>query len=116
MLLGDKMQRRQGAMLLGILGLIGSTLLFMFSRYYYELLIARFLQGFSDSCVWILCLCLVADTFPKGELGLQMGKVMVCYSIGMTSGPPIGGMWQNLRKHWQHQCFDFFYHMYLVSD
>ncbi|KAI8575640.1 hypothetical protein K450DRAFT_260802 [Umbelopsis ramanniana AG] len=94
--LGDKMQRRQGAMLLGILGLIGSTLLFMFSRHYYELLIARFLQGFSDSCVWILCLCLVADTFPKGELGLQMGKVMVCYSIGMTSGPPIGALYHQL--------------------
>ncbi|KAG2177477.1 hypothetical protein INT44_007988 [Umbelopsis vinacea] len=95
-ILSDKMQRRQGAMLLGILGLIGSTLLFMFSRHYYELLIARFLQGFSDSCVWILCLCLVADTFPKGELGLQMGKVMVCYSIGMTSGPPIGALYHQL--------------------
>ncbi|GAB5590830.1 hypothetical protein Unana1_05730 [Umbelopsis nana] len=90
-ILSDKMQRRQGAMLFGILGLIASTLLFMFSRNYWELLLARFLQGVADSCVWILCLCLIADTFPKGELGLQMGKVMVCYSIGMTSGPPIGG-------------------------
>ncbi|CAO3689333.1 unnamed protein product [Umbelopsis vinacea] len=94
--LGDRMQRRQGAMLFGILGLIGSTLLFMFSTFYWELLIARFLQGFADSCVWILCLCLVADTFPKGELGLQMGKVMVCYSIGMTSGPPIGALYHQL--------------------
>ncbi|KAH8552540.1 major facilitator superfamily domain-containing protein [Umbelopsis sp. PMI_123] len=94
--IGDRLQRRQGSMLIGILGLIASTLLFMFSRYYYELLIARFLQGFSDSCVWILCLCLVADTFPKGELGLQMGKVMVCYSIGMTSGPPIGALYHQL--------------------
>ncbi|KAI9281006.1 major facilitator superfamily domain-containing protein [Umbelopsis sp. AD052] len=88
--LGDKMKRRQGPMLIGILGLIASTLLFMFSRHYYELLIARFLQGIADSCVWILCLCLVAENFPKGELGLQMGKVMVFYSVGMTSGPPIG--------------------------
>ncbi|KAG2172966.1 hypothetical protein INT44_004707 [Umbelopsis vinacea] len=94
--LGDKMKRRQGPMLIGILGLIASTLLFMFSRHYYELLIARFLQGIADSCVWILCLCLVAENFPKGELGLQMGKVMVFYSVGMTSGPPIGALYHQL--------------------
>ncbi|KAJ2956910.1 hypothetical protein NQZ79_g7305 [Umbelopsis isabellina] len=95
-LLSDRLQRRQGAMLIGILGLIASTLLFMFSRSYWQLLLARFLQGFSDSCVWILCLCLVADTFPQGEMGLQMGKVMVCYSIGMTSGPPIGALYHQM--------------------
>jgi MFS family permease len=92
MLTGDKLKKRKYAMLIGIVGFMASLLLFMFSQSYWELLLARFLQGFASSCVWILCLCLIADSFPKGELGLQMGKTVVFSFVGMTCGPPIGGM------------------------
>ncbi|RCH82769.1 hypothetical protein CU097_003565 [Rhizopus azygosporus] len=92
--LGDRLKHRQGLMLVGILGLIGSTLLFMFSEYYWELLIARFLQGISDACVWTLGMCLISDTFPIEELGTQMGRVMTFHSIGMVAGAPIGALYQ----------------------
>ncbi|KAG1219368.1 hypothetical protein G6F68_021429 [Rhizopus microsporus] len=78
-------------MLAGILGLLGSTLLFMLGQLYWELLLARFLQGFSDACVWTLGMCLISDTFPLEELGTQMGRVMMFHSIGMVAGAPIGG-------------------------
>lgn len=61
-------------MLAGILGLLGSTLLFMLGQLYWELLLARFLQGFSDACVWTLGMCLISDTFPLEELGTQVKK------------------------------------------
>jgi MFS family permease len=72
--LGDRLKHRQGLMLAGILGLLGSTLLFMLGRLYWELLLARFLQGFSDACVWTLGMCLISDTFPLEELGTQVKK------------------------------------------
>jgi MFS family permease len=65
-------------MLIGILGLIGSTLLFMFSEYYWELLVARFLQGIADACVWTLGMCLISDTFPIEELGTQVILNTMC--------------------------------------
>lgn len=59
-------------MLVGIAGLLGATLLFLFATQFWQLLLARFLQGFSDACVWTLGMCLMADTFPIEELGAQV--------------------------------------------
>jgi MFS family permease len=66
------MKHRQLPMVAGIAGLLGSTFLFLFATAYWELLLARFLQGFSDACVWTLGMCLIADTFPLNELGTQV--------------------------------------------
>ncbi|KAG1445185.1 hypothetical protein G6F46_010954 [Rhizopus delemar] len=98
--LGDRLKHRQGLMLAGILGLLGSTLLFMLGRLYWELLLARFLQGFSDACVWTLGMCLISDTFPLEELGTQMGRVMMFHSIGMVAGAPIGVERKNNPPEW----------------
>ncbi|CAO3627753.1 unnamed protein product [Mucor hiemalis] len=70
--LADRMKHRQWPMVAGIAGLLGATLLFLFATSYWELLLARFLQGFSDACVWTLGMCLIADTFPIEELGTQV--------------------------------------------
>ncbi|KAI8382349.1 major facilitator superfamily domain-containing protein [Blakeslea trispora] len=89
--LADRMKHRQWPMVAGIAGLLGATFLFLFANAYWQLLLARFLQGFSDACVWTLGMCLIADTFPLEELGTQMGKVLLFHSIGLVSGSPIGG-------------------------
>lgn len=68
----DRMNNRQLPMVVGISGLLGATLLFLFATKFWELLLARFLQGFSDACVWTLGMCLVADSFPIEELGTQV--------------------------------------------
>ncbi|KAI8098142.1 major facilitator superfamily domain-containing protein [Gilbertella persicaria] len=70
--LADRMKYRQWPMVAGIAGLLGATFLFLFATTYWELLLARFLQGFSDACVWTLGMCLVADTFALEELGTQV--------------------------------------------
>jgi MFS family permease len=72
MVTGDRIKHRKIPMLLGICGIIASSLMFLFINKYYEFLIARALQGFADASVWTLGLALVADTFPLEELGVQV--------------------------------------------
>ncbi|RUS21766.1 major facilitator superfamily domain-containing protein [Endogone sp. FLAS-F59071] len=91
-ILGDRTSTRQYPMLLGIFGLILSTLILMFAAQYWLLLVARFFQGISAACVWTLGLTLVADTIPSKDLAIEMGKIMISYSVGMLAGPPIGGV------------------------
>ena len=71
------MKHRQWPMVAGIAGLLGATFLFLFANAYWQLLLARFLQGFSDACVWTLGMCLVADTFPLEELGTQVNIIIM---------------------------------------
>jgi MFS family permease len=68
------MKHGQLPMIAGIAGLLGANFLFLFATAYWEFLMVRFLQGFSNSCVWALGMCLIADTFPTDELGTQVGK------------------------------------------
>lgn len=72
-------------MVAGLFGLLGSTLLFMFAQKFWELLLARLLQGISSACVWTLGMCLMADRFPIEELGTQVA-VDYCISSYFTKG------------------------------
>ena len=72
--LGDKVKQRRLPMLLGTGASMAANLLFMFSVTYPMLLIARFLQGVSNACVWTMCLCLIADNWPREELGKYFHK------------------------------------------
>ncbi|KAG2181365.1 hypothetical protein INT43_008948 [Umbelopsis isabellina] len=93
---GDRFKKRRSTMVIGILALIAALFLFMYSQYYWELLLARFLQGLASACVWILNMCLVADSFPQGEMGSQMGNVVVFSFIGVTCAAPIGALYHQL--------------------
>lgn len=89
--LGDRIKQRRLPMLLGTIASMAANLLFMLSTTYPMLLIARFLQGVSNACVWTMCLCLIADNWPKDQLGVQMGKLVGFYPLGMMVGLPAGG-------------------------
>ncbi|KAG2235098.1 hypothetical protein INT48_002439 [Thamnidium elegans] len=89
--MGDRIKKRKIPMLMGIGGMIISTLLFLFIDKYYQFLIARALQGFADASVWTLGMAMVADAYPIEELGSKMSKVLLSYSIGLVAGAPIGG-------------------------
>ena len=68
--LGDKIKQRRVPMLLGIAASITANLMFMFAIAYWMLLLARFLQGVSNACVWTMSLCLIADNWPEDQLGM----------------------------------------------
>lgn len=77
--LGDKIKQRRLPMLLGTGASMAANILFMLSVTYPMLLIARFLQGVSNACVWTMCLCLIADNWPREELGKYLHKKKTHY-------------------------------------
>ncbi|KAF9951193.1 hypothetical protein BGZ72_007231 [Mortierella alpina] len=89
--LGDHFVSRRVPMLIGLVGMIVSTVLFMVAHNFYMFLLARLLQGVAAGSVWTLGLALISDVFPAHTLGVQMGKALVGYTLGLMMGPPLGG-------------------------
>lgn len=79
-------------MLIGLVGMLISTALFMVASNFYVFLAARLLQGVAGGSVWTLGLALITDVFPAHTLGVQMGKALVGYTLGLMMGPPLGGL------------------------
>ncbi|KAI9485302.1 MAG: major facilitator superfamily domain-containing protein [Benjaminiella poitrasii] len=94
--LGDRIKQRRLPMLLGTTASIAANVLFMLSTTYSMLLVARVLQGISNACVWTMCLCLVADNWPRDQLGSQMGKLVGFYPLGMMVGLPAGVLYSEI--------------------
>ncbi|KAF9960133.1 hypothetical protein BGZ72_007820 [Mortierella alpina] len=91
-ILSDKMASRRKPMMIGLTGLLVSTIIFMLAKTYWLLIIARFFQGVSGGAVWTLGLALMTDSFAASEMGVQMGKSLIGHTIGLLGGPPIGGL------------------------
>ncbi|KAF9286189.1 hypothetical protein BGZ68_003134 [Mortierella alpina] len=91
-ILSDKMASRRKPMMIGLTGLLVSTVIFMLAKTYWLLIIARFFQGVSGGAVWTLGLALMTDSFAASEMGIQMGKSLIGHTIGLLGGPPIGGL------------------------
>ncbi|KAG0365907.1 hypothetical protein BGZ54_006059 [Gamsiella multidivaricata] len=90
--LGDYFVSRRVPMLIGLVGMLLSTVLFMFATNFYIFLLARLLQGVAGGSVWTLGLALITDVFPAHTLGVQMGKALIGYTLGLMMGPPLGGI------------------------
>ncbi|MBP1627671.1 MAG: permease [Holophagaceae bacterium] len=88
--LGDRFGRRY-AMLWGLVGLGGTTLLFAFSHAFWLLLLARILQGLSATATWTSGMALVADHWPSEHRGKAMGTCFAFANLGVFLGPPIAG-------------------------
>ncbi|KAF9421506.1 hypothetical protein BGZ94_008812 [Podila epigama] len=90
--LSDKMASRRQPMIIGLTGLLVATIIFMFAKVFWLLLVARFFQGVSGGAVWTLGLALMTDSFAADEMGIQMGKALIGHTMGLLGGPPIGGL------------------------
>jgi MFS family permease len=88
----DKGTSRRLPFVLGLLALGGSTVMFWFARDGASLVIARVLQGLSGAAVWTVGLALVVDTVGKDRTGLAMSFVSVSTTVGLVSGPFLGGI------------------------
>ena len=91
-ILSDKMASRRLPMMIGLTGLLISTVIFIFAHTYWLLIFARFFQGVSGGAVWTLGLALMTDSFSADEMGIQMGKALIGHTMGLLGGPPIGGL------------------------
>ncbi|KAI9144823.1 major facilitator superfamily domain-containing protein [Paraphysoderma sedebokerense] len=90
-LLSDRYHARKGPMLLGLLGLSFTTVMFAFAVEYWQLVLARVMQGVAAGASWTVGLSLLADVFPPEKLGSAIGPVMSCNHLGFLVGPPLGG-------------------------
>ncbi|KAI8814865.1 major facilitator superfamily domain-containing protein [Cladochytrium replicatum] len=93
-ILSDRVRKRKLLMLIGLAGLLLSTLFFAMGKFlgFAAFFIARFFQGASSAVVWTLGLALVSDHYRSGEgIGAAMGIVLSGFTVGQVAGAPIGG-------------------------
>jgi DHA1 family solute carrier family 18 vesicular amine transporter 1/2 len=88
--ISDRVGRRL-PMLLGLVGLALSTAVFAFATDFFQLVLARALQGVAAGITWSAGLALLADAYEAVDRGWAMGVSMSAVSAGSLLGPPLGG-------------------------
>ncbi|UPX13264.1 uncharacterized protein EKO05_0003782 [Ascochyta rabiei] len=90
--LADRGSSRRSPLLLGLLALLGSTVLLQVGNSTGILIAGRVLQGASAAVVWVIGLALLADTVPQENLAQAMGYVSLGMSLGILIAPLLGGV------------------------
>lgn len=88
--LSDRIGRKK-PLLIGLAGLVLSTLLFAYADSMWMLITARFMQGVAAAATWTSALALLADLFPPNKRGTVMGMALTGISTGSLLGAPLGG-------------------------
>ncbi|MDT8978490.1 MULTISPECIES: MFS transporter [Paenibacillus] len=94
----DKLGRRK-TILTGLVFMMISTMLFVFSQTTAMLITARFLQGLAAAASWTAAMALLADLFSGPVRGAAMGFAMTGISSGSLLGAPIGGWLFEIGDH-----------------
>ncbi|KAF1955223.1 MFS general substrate transporter [Byssothecium circinans] len=90
--LADRSSSRRSPLVLGLLALLGATVLLNIGSSIGIMIAGRLLQGASAAVVWVVGLALLADTVPQDRLAQAMGYVGVGMSVGIMIGPLLGGV------------------------
>ncbi|KAF2260238.1 MFS transporter-like protein [Lojkania enalia] len=90
--LADNSSSRRSPLLLGLLALLGATIMLNVGNQIGIWIVARILQGASAAVVWVVGLALLADTIPQEQLGQAMGYVSLGMSLGILIAPLLGGV------------------------
>ncbi|KAL8915915.1 MAG: hypothetical protein Q9208_008795 [Pyrenodesmia sp. 3 TL-2023] len=90
--IADRTSSRQLPFLIGLVALLGATLMLFLGQTIPVLVLARILQGTSAAVVWTIGLALVLDTVGPGNLGKTIGSIFGFISIGELAAPVLGGV------------------------
>ncbi|KAK9374002.1 major facilitator superfamily domain-containing protein [Lipomyces chichibuensis] len=90
--LADLFQNRRLFMIIGLLGLLGSTILLCLAHVLWIFIFGRLIQGMSGAAVWTVGLALITDSFAENNIGKMMGIVSSSMSLGVFLGPSISGV------------------------
>ncbi|KAJ1964806.1 hypothetical protein H4R35_007117 [Dimargaris xerosporica] len=90
--LSDRYHNRQIPMCIGLFSLLVATLIFGVCNAYWQLILARILQGAASGASWSVGFSMVADVYPPERAGMAMGTVMGCNTLGHLAGPTVGGL------------------------
>ena len=74
-IIADRVSTRQAPFLVGLVALLGATLMLCLGQSVPVLVVARILQGTSAAVVWTIGLALVLDTVGPDDLGKVIGSV-----------------------------------------
>ncbi|KAJ7480161.1 MFS general substrate transporter [Mycena galericulata] len=87
----ERYNTRRSPLIGGLFLLIGSQIMLMEAPNYAVMCVARVLQGFGSTMVWVVGLALLCDSTPEQYIGKQLGFAMSGLMIGFLAGPPVGG-------------------------
>ncbi|KAL1732632.1 major facilitator superfamily domain-containing protein [Schizophyllum commune] len=90
-ILSERWGARRWPLIVGLLILVGSQVMMMEAPTYWVMCLARIIQGFASSIVWVLGLALLCDCTPASSVGKMLGFAMMGLSVGSIVGPPVGG-------------------------
>lgn len=90
--IADRIESRQWPLLAGLVALGVSTALLCVGTNMALWIAGRILQGASTAVVWTAGLALLADSMNSNELGQAMGWVAMSMTLGLMTGPLIGGV------------------------
>ena len=91
-IIADRLPARQLPFLVGLVALLGATILLWLGQTVAVLIVARILQGISAAVVWTIGLALVLDTVGPEKLGVTIGSIFSFISIGELAAPVLGGI------------------------
>ncbi|KAI9476273.1 MAG: major facilitator superfamily domain-containing protein [Benjaminiella poitrasii] len=90
--LGNQTLQRKLPILLGLFTSISTIVAFMIPYQYWMLFPSKFLQGFSNGAIWLMCSASIADEWSLSKWGSMVGLIGGLYPLGMTYGLTIGGV------------------------
>ncbi|KAI9738450.1 MAG: hypothetical protein M1818_005347 [Claussenomyces sp. TS43310] len=91
-IIADKLAARQLPFLLGLVSLLGASIMLYLGRSIAVLIVARIFQGISAAVVWTIGLALVLDTVGSEKLGVTIGSIFSFISVGELAAPVLGGV------------------------
>ena len=90
--ISDRLPNRRLPLLLGLLALMGSTLLLCLGTNMAMMLTGRVLQGLSAAVIWTVGLALLADTVGADSIGQSLGYAGISLASGTLVSPLLGGI------------------------
>ncbi|KAL8725795.1 MAG: hypothetical protein Q9166_007126 [cf. Caloplaca sp. 2 TL-2023] len=91
-IIADRVPTRQAPFLVGLVALLGATLILLLGQTVPVLILARVLQGISGAVVWTIGLALLLDTVGPENLGKTVGSIFGFISVGELAAPVLGGV------------------------
>ncbi|KAL5366286.1 major facilitator superfamily domain-containing protein [Aspergillus floccosus] len=88
----DKHDSRRWPYLAGMLGLVSATFILCFAKSTTALILGRILQGLSGAVAWTVPPAIVTDRVGVSQIGRYLGYMTLGRSVGMASGPLLGGL------------------------
>lgn len=88
----DKIKQRQLIMIIGLVVVLGATIILCVAKVLWLYSLGRFIQGFSAAIVWTAGLAIIADTGEAKDMSFLMSFPGIATSLGVFLGPFLGGV------------------------